>query len=54
MTAVIAYAVSILLNLGVITATDVNKASDTLKVVEKDGKTVVVDTARGVEIIISA
>lgn len=52
MSSIIAYAVSILLNMGVISASDVNRTSDNLRVVEKDGKTIIIDAVNGHEIII--
>jgi hypothetical protein len=52
MSTIIAYAVSIFLNLGVISAADVNSSSSNLRVIEREGKTVVQDAVTGAEVII--
>gem|GEM_PF-1692312 len=51
MSAAIAYAVSILLNLGVISSNQVNQTMDDIKVIQRDGKTIIVDSI-GTELII--
>ena len=52
MSTVIAYAVSIMLNLGMITASEVNQTMNDIKVIQRDGKTIIVDSI-GTEIIIN-
>lgn len=52
MSTILAYAVSVLLSMGVISSDDVNRTSSTLRVVEKDGKTVVIDPISSTEVII--
>jgi len=52
MTIVLAYALSLLVNLGVISSADVNQSNTNIKLVERDGKTVVVDAANGTELIV--
>lgn len=53
MSAILAYAIALLLNLGAISPDSVNSASSNYQVVQKDGKTVLVDTIGGTEIIIA-
>jgi len=52
MSTIIAYAVAVLLNLGVVTANDVNHTTDNLRVTVRDGKTVVLDPISGTEVIV--
>jgi len=54
MTTILAYAISFLLNLGLVSKDDVNSRTNDLKVYDRDGKTVVVDSITGTEIIIAA
>lgn len=51
MSTIIAYAVAFLLNIGAITPDEVNRTTDSLRVVERDGRTVVVSHT-GTDIII--
>ncbi|MCG9909824.1 MAG: hypothetical protein MH137_00860 [Flavobacteriales bacterium] len=54
MTTILAYAISFLLNLGLVSKDDVNSRTNDLRVIDRDGKTVVVDSITGTEIIIAA
>lgn len=51
MSTIIAYAIALFVNLGVVSATDVNSASNYI-VTQRDGKTIVVDAHSGAEVII--
>ncbi len=53
MSIIIAYAVSVLLSIGVITPNSVNSGSTSLCVEQRQGKTIVVDSISGHEIIIA-
>ena len=53
MSIILAYAISVFLNLGVISASDVNQNINNLSVIQRDGKTIVVDSASGHEIVVS-
>lgn len=51
MSTVLIYAISLFLNLGIITPTQVNESTN-IKIIQRDGKTIAIDPISDTEIII--